>query len=363
MTLPATAREASTDGLGPATRLAASFSVCVVSAGRDELTGLLGSIDRAAAGHAIEVLVAANADPLVRARAQGLDTSVEVTDFTNRVPLGVARNAIADRARGEWLVFLDDDTEVPAGFFNSLASLIETWPMVAVFGGPNVNPEGSPPIETAQGLVLGSPLAAGPFAGRYRLEQARTSAVSRALTLCNLAVRRDAFIRFHTALDRSGEETWLLRRLDQTGVVARADPRLAVAHRRRPDLISFFRQASKYGHGRIAAEVLSGHQMAVIFTATVLAVAGTLTALVAPILLLPTLGACYLGSAAVSAASLALTGRHRGCRAGHIFGAIVALQAGYLTGLVAGSLTAARQLARRRDRATLERTARVDGQA
>jgi cellulose synthase/poly-beta-1,6-N-acetylglucosamine synthase-like glycosyltransferase len=161
---------------------------------------------------------------------------------------GAARNVLLERARGEWLVFLDDDVTVRPDFLRRLADLAAAHPGVGVLGGPNETPTRSTRFQVTQGAVLASSLGGGPVRGRYGA-RAAGPADETSLTLCNLAVRRAAMQPFSVDLT-CAEENEVLDKLRRQGLAMWYDPGLVAFHERRGTLTAFARQIHKYGRGR-----------------------------------------------------------------------------------------------------------------
>ena len=161
---------------------------------------------------------------------------------------GAARNPLVQSARGELLLFLDDDVVPPPELLANLARVARQYPFVSVFGGPNETPPESPQFEIVQGAVMSSLIGAGPVSRRYG---ARTPgfADERWFTLCNLAIRRVSMLPFLTTLV-CAEENEVLAELRAQNEVMRYEPCLSVLHNRRRTLRSFARQMFKYGRGR-----------------------------------------------------------------------------------------------------------------
>lgn len=162
---------------------------------------------------------------------------------------GSARNALIARARGELLLFLDDDVTVSSDLLRRLADVAVEHHDVSVFGGPNETPPTkSSDFQFIQGAVLSSIVGSGPVSRRYGARQPGL-ADERWFTLCNLAVRRAVMLPFIDDLV-CAEENALLAQLRAAGRSMRYEPTLRAFHRRRPTWLGFARQMLKYGQGR-----------------------------------------------------------------------------------------------------------------
>ena len=67
----------------------------------------------------------------------------QVGDTGRRLP-GAARNPLIERARGELLLFLDDDVTVPPELLRRLVDTAARHPEASVFGGPDAPAEQLP---------------------------------------------------------------------------------------------------------------------------------------------------------------------------------------------------------------------------
>jgi hypothetical protein len=159
-----------------------------------------------------------------------------------------ARNPLVERARGELLLFLDDDVTAPSDLLRRLADTATQHPEASVFGGPNETPPASSRFQVVQGAVLSSVLGAGPVSRRYGARHPGP-ADERWFTLCNLAVRRRVMVPFASNLV-CAEENALLYELRRRRERMRYEPTLRVFHVRRPDPRAFAAQMLKYGRGR-----------------------------------------------------------------------------------------------------------------
>ncbi len=207
------------------------------------LLSLLAQVD----APAFEVLVADNgrfdAAAVVTRRFPGAQVLA-----TGRVLPGAARNPLVRVARGELLLFLDDDVTAPPDLLRTLGAVAALHPDVVVFGGPNDTPPRSTAFQVVQGAVLASIMGAGPVSRRYGARHAGY-ADERWFTLCNLAVRRVAMPAFADDLT-CAEENAVLAELRRSGAPMRYEPELVVFHERRASKRDFARQMHKYGKGR-----------------------------------------------------------------------------------------------------------------
>jgi GT2 family glycosyltransferase len=223
-------------------------SVCILTGGNvAHLDACLASIQVQDEAPPFEVIVCCNGGPDVAkvVRARFPDSNVGRIE---RTLLGAARNPLVERAKGEWLLFLDDDVTIAPTFLSQLSRVAEMHPDASVLGGPNDTPPGTPPFPIIQGAVLASIVVSGPVRRRYGAHPAGP-ADERFFTLCNLAVRREAMINFPNDL-RGAEENAVLCEMHRRGLQMHYDPTLAAFHERRATPRTFASQMYKYGVGR-----------------------------------------------------------------------------------------------------------------
>ena len=224
------------------------ISVCIVTGRRLRLLDdCLASLQQQAGAPAFELLVLSDGDHEVAEAVHARFPAAQV-GLVRRAHPGAARNWLIEQARGELLLFLDDDVTVEPHLLARLADVAAAHPDAAVFGGPNETPPRSTGFQFVQGAVLASLVGSGPVRRRYGRHPAGP-ADERFFTLCNLAVRRTAMIRFDDTL-LCAEENAVLTELSRQGVRMHYDPTLVAYHDRRADWRGFARQMHKYGRGR-----------------------------------------------------------------------------------------------------------------
>lgn len=319
------------------------LSVCIVSGRRtDLLDACLASLQVQEDPPPFELLVAADADPEVH--------QVVLRRFPDAILRegvghpGAARNVLLRDARGEWLVFLDDDVVVERNLLRRVADLADANPDVDVLGGPNLTPPHSSLFQVVQGAVLASIVAAGPVRRRYGFHPSG-EVDERFFTLCNLSIRRTAMLPFPPELV-CAEENSVLAELAHQGSVMQYDPHLAVYHERRGSYRGFAQQMHKYGRGRGQLIVRNwrtarlSHFIPSALVAYVLA--SPLLALVEPLLVVPLVA--YAAAVAVSSAVIARSIRRQRLWSWALAGALtVTLHGCYGTGVVSGLLRRSRR--------------------
>ncbi|MEK7722523.1 MAG: glycosyltransferase, partial [Elusimicrobiota bacterium] len=235
------------------------ITVIIITRNRPEMLGeCLGSV-LASLPENIEILAGINGPD---------DRSLEILARFPRaraVPLpalcrGEARNAVAAKARGRRLCFLDDDTVIPEGYFTRLLSLIERNPDAAVFGGGQLLFSGAGFFERLVYLTLGSAWGAGPFTERFSPVRGTRAADREKFVLCNLTLDRFFLEKHGLAFEghvTSAEENLLLNRMAAAGARMILSADLNLIHRRRKNLRHFIRQVFGSGRGRAQISFIS----------------------------------------------------------------------------------------------------------
>ena len=161
------------------------------------------------------------------------------------------RNMGVRQSKSAAVYFLDDDSVVAPGTVKHLLSHFEDQ-RTAVAGGPNLVPPDATPFEKTVNAVLASWLGSFKVRNRYAAIGSVKEATEKDLILCNMMVRRKAF------LDENGfrpdlypnEENEFLNRILHKGYRLVYDPRGVVFRSRRKSLSAFCWQAFRYGRGR-----------------------------------------------------------------------------------------------------------------
>ena len=169
------------------------------------------------------------------------------------------RNAALEHARGEIVVFLDNDCQLPAHYWTELDRAF-AQPEVEVVGGPALLRPEAGTREKLFHALLTHPLVVGPVAARYAPRGAFRKSTQAELILCNMAARRSLFARIGLLSHKlypNEENEWLDRaQAAQTGIYY--DPQLYIMRPQRTTWSQFLRMLFRYGSGRTRQFWVSG---------------------------------------------------------------------------------------------------------
>lgn len=196
------------------------------------------------------IQVCKNKDDIVQSSIDELVGVLEVLIIESGNP-SWARNACAQKAQGDIILFLDDDSIIGQ---ETILNYIETFKKdgVDVVGGPAIvrhcKRQGS-----FLSKLCASPFAFGPSRARYCAIGRKRWSNEGELILCNLAFRRSVFLEsggFNEGV-YPGEENELLLRLKKNGVKMMYDPKLLTTRGMTSSTKLFLRKIHNYAYGRV----------------------------------------------------------------------------------------------------------------
>ncbi len=166
---------------------------------------------------------------------------------SGRVSPGEKRDLGAKSANGKYLVFLDDDSFPYRGYFDFVATLIQSNHELIALGGPGITPADNSAIQKASGAFFTLKLGGG-FPERY-LPLGQPRFVDDWPSV-NLIVRTDIFLEIG-GFDTDywpGEDTLFCDKLTEKYPQSILyQPDLKVAHHRRGGWLAHMKQVGNYG--------------------------------------------------------------------------------------------------------------------
>ena len=168
---------------------------------------------------------------------------------SGRVGPGAKRDLAAQTARGDVLVFLDDDSYPIKGYLNVAQNEFLDNKIIAI-GGPGITPESNGLIQKISGCTFFSKLSGG---APERYLSISTKKIVKEWPSVNIAIRKEAFKKvggFNTCI-WPGEDTVLCSKLTEAfGPSINYVPNLIVYHHRRGSILDHLIQVFSYGRQR-----------------------------------------------------------------------------------------------------------------
>ncbi len=168
------------------------------------------------------------------------------------------RNAGAKEAKGNIIVFIDDDAVIDKDYLSNVESFFKFHSEIDIVGGPQLTPKDEKGFAKISGFALTSKFGSFNVATRYKKSVLNLNAQETDLTSANMACKRRVFnkIGFNPLL-WPGEDPDFISQAKKQDLKVAYSPDICVYHRRRPTLKALAKQIYSYGLTRPAKEPFS----------------------------------------------------------------------------------------------------------
>lgn len=160
------------------------------------------------------------------------------------------RNKGIKKARGKFLVFLDDDAYLEEDYLKNIEEFFKKNNEVDIVGGPQLSPKkGENFFARISGAVLTSNFGAFRVNKRYLQKKEIYEAGETDLTSANLCAKKNIFENIG-GFDESlypGEDPEFINRAKKKNLKVYYNPCMVIYHKRRPNLTSYIKQIFNYG--------------------------------------------------------------------------------------------------------------------
>lgn len=204
--------------------------------------------------YTLETLIFVNGEDQDSLQVASQDPSnPSVIKSPNRLSPAEARNELIEKANGEYILFLDDDVELPRDYLEK--SQAYTSSSKACFGGPDILPKR--PSAFQEILSASQKLWMSSAHTRYRhgakTTGHKTKNSGEKLILCNMWIKKEVFEKYHLRFDPRffrNEENVLIHQLLENELECLFAPELYVHHYKKDHLTGALKAISSSARHR-----------------------------------------------------------------------------------------------------------------
>ena len=195
----------------------------------------------------------------------------EFLSLSSSLPVGEARNKLIKKAKGKFLLFIDDDVELPKNYLlHACAELIGD--KTDIFGGPDQSVKSRNHFQYVLNNLMKSYFCMGPTKYRHVETSTQVVADEKSLILCNLWIRGTIFETYSFPKEYvRNEENLLMSQLKIDGYKFKYINHLLVYHHRKKNLAKLARATFYSGRYRFISILEKPQSLEPIFLVPLLA--------------------------------------------------------------------------------------------
>lgn len=231
------------------------YSVILPTFGRpDEVENFLESITQQEKKEFEVIIVDGSLDEILHPVISKYEKKIDLKYFHEKgLGASESRNLGCEKAKGDFLVFIDSDCVVPSDYFIKVGSFLKNNPSVDAYGGPDAADDTFSPFQKAVNYAMTSALTTGGIRGKKK------HIGKFQLRGFNMGIKRGAFFKVggYSGL-QVAEDIDLSMRLQKAGYTTALIPEAIVYHRRKANFYKFYKQLFFHGKGRIDLHIKHG---------------------------------------------------------------------------------------------------------
>ncbi len=162
------------------------------------------------------------------------------------------RNKAIKKAKGNILVFVDEDSSFSKNYFSKILKLINKYPNTEIFGGPVLLKENSSVFEKAVQNLMSNFIFSAYAYKRYKSSGKNKKTFGTELILCNMIIKKKTFekIGYFNEKIYPQEEIELLERAKLKQIRMIRSPTLLIKKPQRKNIYEFSQMLFSYGKMR-----------------------------------------------------------------------------------------------------------------
>jgi succinoglycan biosynthesis protein ExoA len=163
----------------------------------------------------------------------------------------INRNEGIKKAKGDIIVFLDDDGIIQSNYFSKINDFLKKYPKIDVISGPQLTPSNQKFFGRISGLVFENIFGCPKINKRYKKAKLNLNANSDMVSGANLIIKKRVLkkVLFDTKI-YPGDDVNFIDRIKEKGFKFAYNPEIIIFHKRREKLKEFLFQIYQYGRAR-----------------------------------------------------------------------------------------------------------------